>query len=389
MRRQGSTRKGDNDHIMNIHNTSQQYYPEKTGVKVYVLFYARENDEPMKGVMGYFQDKLQYWHCEIAFPLESFDPSSLPVPPEGVARRSLIWAYGIMNQTKECFPSGEILMQDDDQIIIDPNVHAPVSAETMKKDVIIINVGSGGIKKETREVEELDSAQNLVKVQYQILKCTSGSWVRCLAGKTEPSTIWPSGVEIPGEVEVRIRNVDGLITLITPGTVFGKYRTFSRPNYKWLTFVVPWADAAKAVQYCTSQVGKKYDHNGIKRSMFWPAKHQLNPSKVYCVNVVTSALQQAKIARGYNPNGLTTDDLYNILVNHPGTKVKSVLPYTEEQFIKNTSTASKRTDIRAVRSNIPKNKKEAKEKKNKARFKGSILKPKTLKEIEREYCDNV
>ncbi len=346
------------------------------GVKIYVLFYARESDEPMKGIMGHFQNKLQYWHCEIAFPLECFDQTSLPPPPLGVPRDSLIWAYGIMNQTRETFPNGQVKFQNKDRIVIDPDLAAP-PMKSSQRGYIQIDAGTLGVSNSCTLLDEIDSTGAPIKAQYKISKCTASRW---RPWAKHPLTSWPSGKQAQGPAEVRVRE-DGLVTLVTPGTAFGKHRTFSRPNYVHIAFVVPWEAAAKAVEYFSAQVGKQYDHMGIKRSMFWPGKHSLNMEKLYCVNMVVTALQQAGIARGDNPNGLTTDDLYRTLKSHPGTKVKALLPFNEIEFLKEADAqkAMRSQSVRVARKGRHRGKKE----RRKRRFKGSTMKMQSISEMQR------
>jgi hypothetical protein len=334
------------------------------GVKIYVLFYARESDEPMKGIMGYFQDKLQYWHCEIAFPLSCFDSSSLPTPPPGIPKESLIWAYGIMNQTREPLPYGQVVYDKGERIIIDPDVRKTSHSQ---RSYIQIDAGSLGVSRSTVLLDE-----NGGQAQYKISKCASRRW--SLWGKKDPLTTWPSGKQVLGPAEIRVRE-DGLLQIVTPGTVFGKHRTFSRPNYKWITFLVPWSKASRAVRYCTAQVGKQYDHTGIKRSLFWPTRHSLHPDRLYCVNLVVTTLQQAGIAQGLNPTGITTDDLYRVLSEHPGTKVKTLLPVNETQFLEKEGGARGGFSAPPVRK-----KRGARGKK--ARKKGSSVKMRTIEEVE-------
>lgn len=364
-------------------------------VKIYVLFYARESDEPMKGIMGFFQDKLQFWHCEIAFPLSCFDSSSLPAPPPGIPKESLIWAYGIMNQTREPLPYGQIVFQNHERIIIDPDVR---NAAQSQRKYIQIDAGSKGISRSTTLIDE-----NGGKSQYDVSKCVPKRWWGWGIGQTDPLTTWPTGKQVLGPAEVRVRKEDGLIQVVTPGTVFGKHRTFSRPNYKWITFLVPWSRASRAVQYCAAQVGKQYDHTGIKRSLFWPSRHSLHPDRLYCVNLVVTTLQQAGIAQGLNPTGITTDDLYRVLSVHPGTKVKTLLPVYETQFLeqkggiggnlgKGGRTRGKGLGERGIGEKgkrgggflTPQTRKKRGQrgKDNRARKKGSSVKMRTIEEVE-------
>lgn len=343
------------------------------GVKIYVLFYARESDEPMKGIMGYFQDKLEYWHCEIAFPLNCFDDSSLPAPPTGIPKESLIWAYGIMNQTREPLPYGQVVFDKGDRIVVDPDVR---KSSHSKRSYIQIDAGSLGVSRSTELLDE-----NGGQAQYKISKCASRRWGLWGWGKKDPLTTWPSGKQVLGPAEIRVRE-DGLLQIVTPGTVFGKHRTFSRQNYKWITFLVPWSKASRAVRYCTAQVGKQYDHTGIKRSLFWPTRHSLHPDRLYCVNLVVTTLQQAGIAQGLNPTGITTDDLYRVLSEHPGTKVKTLLPVNETQFLERESGVGSRGGGFSAAPVRKKRGARGKGPGKKARKKGSSVKMRTIEEVE-------
>ncbi len=308
-----------------------------------MLFYSRDNDKPMKGIMGHFQDKLKYWHCEIAFPLDLFESDTLPQPPAGISRDSLVWAYGVFNANKEYYPRGEILLENGGSIVIDPDRDSPPDASGERR---VVQIDSGVIRKSTELSDEEDSRGSPISVQHQIYKCARR---RFFGGNT--LITWPDGKQNVGDAQIKVRKGDGMIELSSPGTVFGKHRTFSRPNYIPVCFYVPWRDAARAVNYCSAQVGKQYDHAGIRRSHFWPATHSIDMKKVYCVNLVITALQQANIAKGRNPNGLTTDELYEILERHPGVKISSLLPHREEAFMERSREAeAKRFDNRSARS---------------------------------------
>jgi len=348
---------------------------EEGGVKVYVLFYAREDEKPVGGVLGYFQNQLNFWHCEIAFPLSFFEPHTIPQPPAGVNRESLIWAFGIFNTNKEFYPRAEILYENGKSIIVDPDISAPPDAGGKRR---VIQIDSSRLIKSTETLSELDSSGAPISAQYQVFQCKKKRFF----GKDTLIT-WPDGTQNVGDAEVRLRKGDGMIQLCTPGTGFGKLRSFSNPKYRQQVFYVPWADAARAVRYCSAQVGKQYDHNGIRRSLFWPSKHSIHSDRLYCVNMVITALQQAGIARGRAPNGLTTDELYDILKTHPGVKVSTILPHRQQQFIQNVKeTNAKRFDNRGMRNKA----RESKDRR-KPRIKGSTLKKKTFAQLEREMME--
>jgi hypothetical protein len=93
------------------------------------------------------------------------------------------------------------------------------------------------------------------------------------------------------------------------------------------------------------------------------------------VNLVVTTLQQAGIAQGLNPTGITTDDLYRVLSEHPGTKVKTLLPVNETQFLEKEGGARGGFSAPPVRK-----KRGARGKK--ARKKGSSVKMRTIEEVE-------
>lgn len=145
----------------------------------------------------------------------------------------------------------------------------------------------------------------------------------------KPDTMWAFGVMRYNE-----ESEEG-------GKVFGKPRTFSNPRYCWIHLEVPFEEAGMIFRMCQAQIGKTYDYGGGERSVIWPRPSRDNEKRFYCANLTVSALQQAGIMTGLNPNGLTVDDIYRFLEQHP-KRVVGTTPFeqTVNNMLSNTMGAS-------------------------------------------------
>lgn len=278
-----------------------------------VAFYYNNPSSDNRGAMGkgiekMFKRGMKFWHTEIAFPGHMFSLHGSRTEASGQDR---LFAFGVFSDQKDTFKSSRITHPSP----METNVH-------LSNDIKLT------IRSQKRDKKTLK--QNFYKTDI-------GNAI--MYGKENPKVLVSESIYFPGPVDLHwnIPNTLGgrvsryemkhatldcnyqtnMVQVKTPGMVFGKYREFSNPNYRWLHFSVPISNVIAALNFAKQQIGKPHDDYGTYKAMLFPGKPDYK--SYYCVNFVASVLQRAGFLHGVNPNTLLPDDLYRLLSDHPDT----------------------------------------------------------------------
>ena len=104
--------------------------------------------------------------------------------------------------------------------------------------------------------------------------------------------------------------------------VFMKKREFTNPAYRYIFLHANHREYSTVFQWCSRQVGKKFDEYGMRWSPFWPTR--CSGEEWYCLSFTVAALNLIGILKTFQPTSLDTDDLVELLTVHP-RKIEGIL----------------------------------------------------------------
>lgn len=97
--------------------------------------------------------------------------------------------------------------------------------------------------------------------------------------------------------------------------VFCKKRTYKNPAYRIIYLRISPMESQIARDFCAPLVGKPFDAVGMRWSPIWPQK--VDNTRFYCISFSMTVLRRIGILKTYPPTSLDTDDIVELLDNHP------------------------------------------------------------------------